>query len=287
MLILALSEPVFPKASPSLQSIDALTAEEAQKLRGVLFDLDDTLLDGTCLTEAAYSALWSLHRGGLRLVAVTGRPAGWGEVMARQWPIDGIVTENGAVALYREGGQARRLEDVDEPTRRARRIRLASAYATLRERFPEVRLASDTEARLSDIALDVGESQAMPSDVREALIDAARELGLRTYLSSVHLHLTLDSHDKASGTIAFLRARFGEDETAARSRYAFIGDSGNDAACFSAFSTSFGVANLRASTRTLSVLPRYIASGERGAGFAEIAARLLRLRGLGEPSIGC
>lgn len=258
-----------------MQPLDTFPTNEAESLRGLLFDLDDTFLDGTRLTEAAYSALWKLHRAGFRLVAVTGRPAGWGEVMARQWPIDGIVTENGAVALYRDGSTVRRIEEADEQTRRSRRIRLASAFETLRARFPEVRLASDSHARISDLALDIGESQSVPSDIRQKLVEAARELGLRTHLSSVHLHLTLDSHDKASGTIAFLREHFGEDATSARGAYAFVGDSGNDAACFAAFKTTFGVANVRRSLGELSVPPKYIASRERGAGFGEIAARIL------------
>lgn len=262
-----------------MQPLDILSSNEASEIRGILFDLDDTLLDGTLLTEAAYAALWKLHRAGLRLVPVTGRPAGWGEVMARQWPIDGIVTENGAVALHREDTLVRRIEEADESTRRARRIRLARAFETLRERFPEVRLASDSHARLSDLALDVGESQTVPDDVRGKIVQAAHELGLRTYLSSVHLHLTLDSHDKASGTLAFLRERFGEEATLAKGAYAFIGDSGNDAACFAAFTTTFGVANVRKWTSALSVPPKYVASREKGAGFAEIATRILALRG--------
>lgn len=261
-----------------MQPLDKLTQAEAQSLRGLLFDLDDTLLDGTLLTEAAYSALWKLRREGLRLIAVTGRPAGWGEVMARQWPVDGVVAENGAVALYREGSLVRRIEEANEATRRARRIRLAMAYESLKERFVEARLSSDNDARMSDLALDVGESQRVPDDIREKMIEAARELGLRTYLSSVHLHLTLDSHDKASGTIAFLSERFGEDATSARARYAFIGDSGNDAACFAAFRTTFGVSNVSDSLHALSVGPKYVATRAKGAGFVEIAARILGLR---------
>lgn len=261
-----------------MQSLDKLTQAEAQSLHGLLFDLDDTFLDGSLLTEAAYSALWKLHRAGLRLIAVTGRPAGWGEVMARQWPVDGVVAENGAVALYREGSLVRRIEEADEATRRARRIRLAMAFESLKERFAEVRLSSDNDARISDLALDVGESQRVPDDIREKIVEAARELGLRTFLSSVHLHLTLDSHDKASGTIAFLSDHFGDDATFARARYAFIGDSGNDAACFAAFRTTFGVSNVSHSLHALSVGPKYVASRAKGAGFAEIASRILGLR---------
>lgn len=263
-----------------MQSLDALTPEEAGSLRGLLFDLDDTLLDGTLLTEVAYSALWRLHRAGLRLVAVTGRPAGWGEVMARQWPIDGVVTENGAVAYYREGKSVRRIEEVDEATRRARRIRLASVYEALRERFPEVRLASDSHARQSDLALDVGETHEVSSSTRIAIAQKARELGARTFMSSIHLHLTFDGHDKASGAIAFLRALFDEDPTSVRSAYGFVGDSGNDASCFAAFRTTFGVANVRGGLASLAVTPRFVASKPRGEGFAEIANRIVELRAL-------
>lgn len=270
-----------------MQPLDALTPEEAHRLRGLLFDLDDTLLDGTLLTEAAYSALWKLHRAGLRLVAVTGRPAGFGEVIARQWPIDGVVTENGAVAFYREGKAVRRIEEADEATRRARRIRLASVYESLRESFPEARLAADVHLRQSDLALDVGESQELSPDLRGAIAKKARELGVRTFMSSIHLHLTLDAHDKASGAIAFLRELFGEDVTSARAAYAFVGDSGNDAPCFAAFRTTFGVANVKASLASLAVTPKYLASKPRGEGFAEIANRIVELRALWGSSPPC
>ena len=108
-----------------MKPLSSLQHTEATRISGVLFDLDDTFLDDGKLTETAYGALHRLARAGLRLVAVTGRPAGWGEVMARQRPVDGVVTENGALALYRDGGRVARWERADEATRRARRIRIA------------------------------------------------------------------------------------------------------------------------------------------------------------------
>ena len=261
-----------------MRPLAELPADEARGLTGLLFDLDDTVLDHGALTQPAYDALWRLSRAGLRLVAVTGRPSGWGEVIARQWPLDGVVTENGAVALAREGHAVRRDDEADEATRRSRRIRLAQVVATMQETFPEARLSDDTHARLTDVALDIGESQRVPADVVAQMEAKARALGVRTFLSTVHLHLTLERHDKASGTLAWLGARFGDDPTAARFRWAFAGDSGNDAACFSAFATTFGVANVRASLAQLPVPPRWVATAERGAGFAEIAARLLAAR---------
>jgi len=75
--------------------------------------------------------------------------------------------------------------------------------------------------------------------------------------------------------------QFGEDATAARWRYAFVGDSANDAAAFAAFGTTFGVANVGSHLRGLTVPPRYLAEAPMGLGFAQIAARLAALRAPG------
>ena len=64
-----------------MKALSSLSAEEARRLRGLLFDLDDTLLSHGVLTRAAYDALWDLRDAGLALVAVTGRPSGWGELL--------------------------------------------------------------------------------------------------------------------------------------------------------------------------------------------------------------
>jgi HAD superfamily hydrolase (TIGR01484 family) len=262
-----------------LKALSELGNVEASRLTGILFDLDDTFLDHGKLTEAAYAALFRLSRAALRLIAVTGRPAGWGEVMVRQWPVDAVVTENGAVALYRDGEMSARWQDADRATRKTRRDRITSGFLALQKAFAVVRASDDSHARESDLALDIGESQHVADDDVRKIESAARALGFRTFVSSVHLHLTLDPYDKATGTVAFLRDRFGEDPTAARHRYAYIGDSANDASCFFAFASSFGVANVAASLPRVSVPPRYVARSARGTGFAEIADAILALRG--------
>jgi hydroxymethylpyrimidine pyrophosphatase-like HAD family hydrolase len=106
----------------------------------------------------------------------------------------------------------------------------------------------------------------------------ARVRGVRTLQSSVHLHLTREVDDKASGVLRLLVERFGEDPTRARARYAFIGDSANDGAAFAAFLVTFGVANVRAHLGKLSVPPRFVARSPMGRGFAEIARTLVALR---------
>src|SRR3984957_16269347 len=140
-----------------MKAVAELDPEEARRLRGLLFDLDDTLLTHGLLVRAAYDALWDLRDAGLSLVAVTGRPSGWGEVLARQWPIDGCVTENGAIHVVREGRAVALRDPCSDDERRARRARLSRLADRVREVVPEAELTDDVGGRRSDITWDVGE----------------------------------------------------------------------------------------------------------------------------------
>lgn len=259
-----------------MRPIEALSTEEASAISVLLFDLDDTLLDRGKLGRDAYSALFDLRDAGVRLVAVTGRPRGWGEVIARQWPIDGAVTENGAVACTSDGARIT-VFDSAEGDRSRRSARLADAVAAIRKRFPELHPTDDSHARLSDFTFDIGEHEHVAEDTIVAARAYARELGARTIVSSVHLHVTFDAADKASGAVRFLAQRLGMDPGAARRKAAFIGDSENDEACFGAFETTLAVRNFRGRP---TVAPRYVTRAERGAGFAEAARVLLARKGL-------
>jgi HAD superfamily hydrolase (TIGR01484 family) len=261
-----------------VKPLASLTPEEARTLRGVLFDLDDTVLTHGTLTLAAYEALWHLRDGGLKLLAVTGRPSGWGEVIARQWPVDGCVTENGAVYFVRESAGMRRFDPCGDEERRARRIRLARIVDRVREVVPEARLTDDVDARRSDVTWDVGERMKLSEDRVRAIVRVIEDAGARWSVSSVHLHATYDTDDKASGALRFCSRELGEDPGGALGTFAFVGDSGNDAACFAAFRTTFGVANVVSALGRLTVAPRYVATRPMGEGFAEIARHVLALR---------
>jgi HAD superfamily hydrolase (TIGR01484 family) len=268
-----------------LAELDAVQVRgEVRRLAGVVFDLDDTLLDHGALGEAAYGALFRLREVGLRLIACTGRPAGWGEVLARQWPVDAVVVENGAIAFVaapasRAGSGQVAIVDALAPTeRRARRAALLDLAGEIVARFPATALADDNDARRSDVTIDVGEHREVDAATVRSIVALARSRGVRTLVSSIHLHLTFETDDKASGTIRLLVDHFDEDATRARWRHAFVGDSGNDAAAFAAFSLTFGVQNVRSHAHHLTRPPRYVASVPMGHGFAEIAARLVEIR---------
>jgi HAD superfamily hydrolase (TIGR01484 family) len=261
-----------------MQPLDALSREEARGIDGVLFDLDDTLLTHGVLTRSAYDALWELHEAQLRLIVVTGRPSAWGTVLVTQWPIDAATTENGALAIVRDGRRGSLLDGCGTAERQARRAKLATLVAEVASRAPEVKLTDDAAGRVADVTWDIGENEHVAPTRIGFVQSIIAAHGARSSCSSVHLHATFDTDDKATGTVRLLTTRFGVDATTARSRWAFVGDSGNDRACFAAFTTTFGVANVRHSLGQLSVPPRFVSQSPMGTGFAEIARTLLRCR---------
>lgn len=255
-----------------MRPLDALSGEAAQALRGVVFDLDDTVLDRGELGLEAYEALFRLRDAGLVLVACTGRPSGWAEVVARTWPVAGCIAENGAVAWHKPApGQVVLVDPVEASERLARREALAALARDVLAAHPEMGVSDDSGARRTDVAFDVNEHRRIPRVIVAAARARLIAAGARTFLSTVHLHASFDAADKATGTVAFLASAFGEGATEALRRWAFIGDSDNDAPAFAAFRTSFGVDNVRSRLAALTFPPAFVASAPGGAGFAEIA----------------
>jgi hydroxymethylpyrimidine pyrophosphatase-like HAD family hydrolase len=128
------------------------------------------------------------------------------------------------------------------------------------------------------VTWDVGEMVTLPEDRIRMIAREIAAAGASSTQSSVHLHATFDHDDKATGAVRFCARELGEEPGSAVVRFAFIGDSGNDAACFAAFRTTFGVANVRSSAGKLSVTPRYVAARDMGDGFAEVTDAILSRR---------
>lgn len=259
-----------------MRPLAELPNEIARDVIGVAFDVDDTLTRHGRLERAAYDALWALHEAGVRLVAVTGRPLGFAEVYARQWPIDVAVGENGAgwIAWEAETRRAGFAADLGELERqRAVLDRIARRVAT---EIPTLPLAADAWLRRCDLAWDVGESHHATEEERARFVAICEQEGASVTTSSVHTHAVPGPWDKATGIVLALRDALGlslDDDA----RWIFVGDSGNDEAAFARFPrTSVGVANLRVDA--LRHRPAYLASLGHGEGFAEVAARVLGAR---------
>lgn len=274
-------------------ALSFLKTQDWQRIQGVLFDLDDTLLDEERILPEAYAALNALADSGLRLILCTGRPASWAEALCRILPVVGAVAENGAIGFIKQSNRVRRI-DWGGHDRVRRRKCLDQLVNRALQRFTHLKAADDTAGRISDFTFDIGEFHHAPEAEILAAIELAHTAGARTTRSSVHLHYTFDRQDKATGSLRLLKvlgeqrkltlespdARLGDfDQTRARSEWAYIGDSENDAPCFAAFHCSVAVANLKGE---FSLKPLVKTQSPRGAGFAEFADSLLLFRNNGQ-----
>ena len=255
--------------------------EALRKIRGVLFDIDDTLTTEGQLTARAYAAVEALKLSGLIVIPITGRPAGWCDHIARMWPVDGVVGENGAFYFYfdREAKKLRQRFVKDDATRLRDRQQLATIAQRILREVPGTALASDQPYREGDIAIDFCEDvPALPMHEVERIRQLMEEAGLTAKISSIHVNGWLGQYDKLSTTRLFMRERFGVDLDAQKDEWIFVGDSPNDAPMFGFFPYSVGVANVRDFDGRMAAMPGYVTEARCGDGFAEIVERLLGAR---------
>jgi HAD superfamily hydrolase (TIGR01484 family) len=250
----------------------------ARRWVGVFTDIDDTLTEHGRLDPAAFRALADLRSHGLRVVPVTGRPWGWADLIARQWPVDGVVAENGGLWCWvDEAGRMHTGWLQDAATRAANRARLDDAASRILERVPGTALASDQPFRALDLAIDWCEAVPRLDPQRvTAVVDAFRALGASCKVSSIHVNGWFGDFDKRVGCAAFVRDRWGEE--LAPANWTFVGDSANDEPMFARHPDSFGVANVSDFLSTMRSRPRFVAAARGGAGFAEIASAILAAR---------
>ncbi len=257
----------------------ALADWQADGIIGVFTDIDDTLTTQGAITPDALQALADLKVAGLQVMAITGRPVGWSEPFAQSWPVDAIVAENGAVALVHSEGQPLRkryLQDV--ATRQSNFRRMQQVLARIEREVPGARRAQDSAGRETDIAIDHSEFRHLPPDAIEAVVQLMQSEGMNASVSSIHINGWYGPHDKLAGARWIVREHLGRELDAELDRWVYVGDSTNDQVMFEHFPCSVGVANIRRFEAQLSHPPRYITQGERGAGFAELVAHLLRTR---------
>jgi len=249
---------------------------EPERIRGLLFDIDETLTTEGKLTAEAYAALERLKHAGRFLIPITGRPAGWCDHIARMWPVDAVVGENGAFYFFfAEGRLQKRFRD--PPAVRAdRRARLHALGESILAAIPGCALASDQAYRETDLAIDYCEDvRPLPLEVAERIAALMRQAGLTVRISSIHVNGWFGDYDKLSMTRALFRERFDLELAAANREVVFVGDSPNDASLFAYFDHSVGVANVRRFAGRMEAVPKYVTEAASGAGFAELAAHLL------------
>lgn len=258
-----------------------LPAHVAAGVHTVLTDIDDTLTSAGHLTAAAYAALEALHAAGLRVIPVTGRPAGWCDHFARMWPVDGVVGENGAFYMWHDAaaGRLRTRHRLDAAARQALNERLAAVRERVLREVPGCAVASDQFCRLYDLAIDFCEDvPALPAASVDRIVALMHEAGMTAKVSSIHVNGWFGAWDKLGTARLMLAERFGLDLDAERERIVFAGDSPNDEPMFAFFAHAVGVANVLDHGPRMRALPAWITPSRAGAGFVELAQALLAAR---------
>ncbi len=258
--------------------LSQLSLEKARSVRVILTDIDDTVTTEGMLTASAYAALENLQRAGFLVIPVTGRPAGWCDHIARMWPVDGIVGENGAF-YFRYDRTGKKMDQhfwASPEELKQNRAKLDAIEKEVLSSVPGSALASDQAYRLADLAIDFCEDvPALPESEVDRIVAIFERHGAQAKVSSIHVNGWFGDYNKLSMAKTILSDVFGMDWEQAKQSVIYAGDSPNDEPMFAAFPLSVGVANIHAFEHRLKNKPAYIAKGHSGDGFVELAELLL------------
>src|SRR3546814_3620033 len=155
----------------------------------------DTLFPYTTL----FRSLEQLEAAGFRVIPITGRPAGWCDMIARFWPVAGIVGENGALYMQydRAAKRMHRRFFQGDAERRAARAKLATLAETILRDVPGTALASDQQYRECDLAIDFCEDvPALPPAAIEKIVALFEAAGATAKVSSIHVNGWFGDWDK-------------------------------------------------------------------------------------------
>ncbi len=265
-----------------MKPISEMSEETAARIGGVFLDIDETITTGGLLTAEAYTALESLKTAGLVVAPITGRPAGWCDHIARMWPVDGVVGENGAF-YFRYDHEQRRMQRrylLSDAERRSNRERLEAVKHSILSQVPGAAISADQPYREADLAIDFCEDvEPLSEEAVQRIVALFEQAGATAKVSSIHVNGWFGVYDKLTMTRTFMRECFGVDLDTSRESFTFIGDSPNDSPMFEYFPNSIGVANVARFVGRLRATPAFVTKKPSGAGFAEAAARLLSARG--------
>lgn len=246
------------------------------RVNTLLTDFDDTLTVNGRLPAKVYEKLEELSAAGLSVVLITGRPAGWCDLIARCWPIAGVVGENGALAFRYDGQRMLRLHEDSAEVRETNQARLKRVGVEILREVPAAAISVDQPFRIADLAIDFAEDVGPLSDSDvQRIVSIFESHGATAKVSSIHVNGWFGAYDKLSMTKRFLSEALGRTLD---DRCAFIGDSPNDEPMFGAIQLAVGVANIGTFLARMNKRPHYITNGHGGAGFVELAEALLGAR---------
>ncbi len=260
-----------------------LAEADLSRVQAVFTDVDGTLTTAGKLQSTTIRAIEALQDAGLKVVLVSGRPAGWGDCWARTLPVDGVIVENGGLYFARGEGEGekaplRKVYAQSEDERALTRPRLLREVRRAMKKVPGARLSQDSAYTEVDVAIDYNEEVSLGPAAADLLEQTLHARGIQAVRSNVHVNCWIGSFDKLSMVARFVEEEWGGSLRKKDPRFVYAGDSFNDAPLFGAFSLSVGVANVRAVLDRIDHPPAFITKGREGAGFRELARQVIEAR---------
>lgn len=264
-----------------MKPLTQFPTETARMIDYVFTDIDDTITTDGELSASSYTALEQLSDAGIKVVPVTGRPAGWCDLIARFWPVAGVIGENGAFYY-----------SYNHTTSSMHRVFAGSAVERLqnRKKLMQIRdrvltevsgsaVSTDQEFRDTDLAIDICEDvAALAYEEVQRIKNIFEEAGAIAKISSIHVNGWFGDHDKLSMTKRFCREVLGFKLQDMLQMSIFVGDSPNDAPMFAYFSNACGVANVNDFEGQMDASPCWVSKARGGDGFVEIVNTLLNAK---------
>jgi len=250
--------------------LEMMPAEKARKISSLFFDLDGTFVTESNLSSRALLSLEKIREYGVKTIAVTGRPAGWCDLIARWWPVDSVVGENGAFSYSKKENRIHRMSFHDLEKHSDYRKRLNLLFKELQLLFPDVKLASDQQFRLWDLAIDIAEESEISMEKSLQIAEYCRNKGARAEISSIHVNIWFGDYNKENMSLRVLDDLGLKKETAV-----YVGDSPNDSPMFGYFDLSVGVNSVTEYLDIMQNHPIYVTKNDASKGFVELVEYII------------
>ncbi|MBU8848405.1 MAG: HAD-IIB family hydrolase [Desulfobacterales bacterium] len=256
-----------------IKSIKDFPREKSSVITYLLTDIDDTITHKGRIPACAFQALEDLGKVGIKVVPITGRPAGWCDHIARMWPVDGVVGENGAFYfvydIYEKKMMRRYFKTAQD--REQDQKKLAAIKQKILSAIPGCVVSADQPYREADLAIDFAEDvHPLPQTDIDRIVDIFEQSGATAKISSIHVNGWFGAYDKLSMTKIMFREIFKTDLDEIKENVIYVGDSPNDEPMFEYFPNSVGVANVLEFFDRLVFKPAWITKDEGGFGFTQL-----------------
>jgi HAD superfamily hydrolase (TIGR01484 family) len=252
-------------------------AAAADDISYVLTDIDGTLTREGRLPAATYGALERLQEAGLKVIPVTAGSSGWCDLIARMWPVDAVISENGGIYFYRvPTGAIERRYWANAAERREHKKRLRAVLGKAVRLVPGIAPSPDQDYREATFALTTIEGMLPSQEERVRLQALLREEKLHTTINSMWVLGWIGDFDKLAMTRRLMSENFGINIEREQHRILYVGDSLNDEPMFGFFPHSVGVATVMRELDQMASPPQWITKGAGGDGFVEVADMLLQ-----------